>query len=90
MSFGIARQKAKIFDFNPRSQMALIASASSWDPAGVPASILWTPTSSSFFAMATLSSFVKMIPGCCSPSRSVVSSISIFGAKENVFVTSAS
>ena len=37
------------------------------------ASIRWTPTSESFSAIRILSSFVNMIPACCSPSRRVMS-----------------
>ena len=66
------------------------SSASSREVAGVPASIRWTPTSSSLRAIFTLSCLSRTIPACCSPSRSVVSRISIRGAKAKLPRTSSS
>jgi len=69
---------AVIRAFNPACTISEIASLSSLDTAGIPASISGTPISSSFLAMLTLSSFVNTTPACCSPSRKVQSTIDNF------------
>ncbi len=73
ISSGMALEKTMTFDLRPREEISLIASASSGETAGMPASILSTPTSSSIRAMAIFSSFLNTTPGVCSPSRSVAS-----------------
>ena len=55
------------------------------DTAGMPASIRWIPTSDNFSAMRILSSLVKIIPACCSPSRRVTSWILTLGWRLKAF-----
>jgi hypothetical protein len=64
--------------------------ASSWaDTAGIPASILWIPTSANFSAMAIFWSLLNINPACCSPSLNVTSWSFTFFAKLKSFVTSS-
>jgi len=58
---------------SPRWAMRLMAAFSSPPIAGMPASICWTPISSSSLAMRTFSRLAKTMPAACSPSLRVVS-----------------
>jgi hypothetical protein len=58
-----------------------MASISPSDAAAKPASMIFTPTSSSLFAIKSFSSGVRETPGVCSPSLNVVSKILILSAK---------
>jgi hypothetical protein len=57
--------------------MVRTASNSPSDAAGNPASMTSTPSWASAWAIASFASAVSAAPGVCSPSRSVVSKISI-------------
>ena len=73
ISSGMQRANARTSDFKPSAAMSEIAALSCSDTAGMPASIRWTPSASSCFAIATFSSRRKTTAVCCSPSRSVTS-----------------
>ena len=73
ISFCIARANVNILEFRPSLEISVIACASWADTAGIPASMRSTPNSSSFVAIASLSSTEKTTPGVCSPSRNVAS-----------------
>ena len=64
------RQNEKICGPRLRRTISLIASLSDGDTIGMPASIRCTPASASASAMRIFSSLLRMMPVCCSPSRS--------------------
>ena len=73
MSFALARQRAAIFAPRTASEMACTASKSPGEAIGKPASMMSTPSRSSWRAIRTFSPVCMLHPGDCSPSRSVVS-----------------
>ena len=73
ISAGMQRANPKISAFSPSAAMSEIAALSCAETAGMPASMRWMPSESSFFAMATFSSRRKTTAVCCSPSRRVTS-----------------
>ena len=77
MSFDSALANPHISLFNPVSAIAFTASASPLDVIGNPASMVSTPSLSNCIAISSLSSGVRLTPGVCSPSLSVVSNIFI-------------
>ena len=77
MSFGSALANPHISLFNPACAISFTASASPLDVIGNPASIVSTPSLSNWIAIFNLSSGVRLTPGVCSPSLSVVSNILI-------------
>lgn len=74
-SSSFALTKLKILEFKPALFISVMASLSSADTAGIPASIRSTPTSASLLAISTFSCFLITTPGVCSPSLKVASCI---------------
>ena len=76
-SASLKRHQAVILGRKFSPTMAAMPSTSSSPMAGVPASISSTPAAASSRAMAHFSASVNTTPGACSPSRKVVSLMSI-------------
>jgi hypothetical protein len=74
-SLHIQRPNEKTFALSPSLAIALTASESSFETAGMPASILGIPTSSRSFAISILSFFRKITLARCSPSLRAMSRI---------------
>ncbi len=77
MSAGIARARPAMVARLVRRAISETASKSPIEAIGKPASMMSTPIVSSSSATASFSSKVMVAPGHCSPSRSVVSKITI-------------
>jgi hypothetical protein len=73
ISFITLRVALQISAFSPASLINLTASFSPGETAAKPASITFTPKTSRLLAISSFLVGVKLIPGVCSPSRSVVS-----------------
>ena len=71
------RDRQHIFASRPMFAISLTVSLSVWDTTGKPASITSMPMLSSSWAIRFFSSFVKAVPGVCSPSLRVTSHISM-------------
>ena len=85
MSPSMARASPAIVAFSACLAMAETASKSPMEAMGKPASMMSTPMASSRAATASLSSNAMVAPGHCSPSRNVVSKMTILS--EVVWVT---
>src|SRR5690606_28922466 len=85
ISFSTERARPVTIEFFTVSAMRLTASKSPGEAAGNPDSMIVAPKRSSWRAISIFSAVLKLIPADCSPSRSVVSKMSILRTGDHLF-----